>query len=291
MEEKDNTPFRIRFDDDTAEEAENRKGPPLAFSHDERLDPEDDSLSMAQLSRRVTTIAILIPVVTILLLVFAYVNINKNLASSTAEGMANYKQLSQDLEKSLSDLSIKCEKLKDAVDTETRSFEKKTDLFTKSLNKNAAEIKNLNKEISALKTTDKSKIDKKELQASVSKLENKITGLKSELDSMTSDQHGFKLEMKKELDALQDAHGALFEVLQKLKVDMVSLSESQITEDKLDNALQRQNEKYKHALEVVSEKFENRLSEVENIQKNSQQPVKPRNAPDNSTLTETDLSG
>jgi chromosome segregation ATPase len=291
MEEKDNTPFRIRFDDDTAEEAENREGPPLPFSHDGRLDAADDSLSITRLSRRVTIIAVLMPLVTVGLVVFAYVNINKNLASSTAEGMANYKQLSQDLEKSLSDLSVKSEALKDAVDTETRSFEKKTDLFTKSLNKNAAEIKNLNKQISALKTTDESKIDKKELQTSVSRLDNKIEALKSELASMTSDQRGFKLEMKKELEALQDAHGALFEVLQKLKVDMVSLSESQITEDKLDNALQRQNEKYKHALEVVSEKFEHRLSEVENIQKHSQQPVKPQNTPDNSNLTETDLSG
>ena len=97
--------------------------------------------------------------------------------------------------------------------------------------------------------------------------------------------------MKKELEAVQDAHGALFEVLQKLKVDMVSLSETQITGEKLENALQRQQEKHKHALEVVSEKFEKRLSEVEKAQNKSEPPNKIQHKPDNSGLTETDLSG
>lgn len=287
MEEKDNSRFKVRFEDDTVEEAVRRKTPPPIFTEC----TDDESPKIDKLNRRITIIAVAIPIVTIILFVFAYVSINKNVANSTAAGMENFKTLSQDLEKSLSDLSIKSEKLKVALETETGAFEKRTDVFTKSLNKNAAAIKNLDKQINSLKKIDKSKIDKKELQSHTAKMEKKITSLKSEFESLRSDGNALRSEMKKELGMVQDTAGTIFNVLQKLKVDMVSLSESQITKEKLDNALQRQQEKYSHALEVVSEKFEKRLSEVDKSQAGSSKPDKIQTAPDKSSLTETDISG
>jgi len=281
MEEKDNSRFSVRFDDDTAEEAVRRKTPPPIFTEF----TDDEIPKIDKLNRRITIIAVAIPVVTIILFVFAYVSIN------TAAGMENFKTLSQDLEKSLSDLSTKSEKLKETVETETSTFEKKTDLFTKSLNKNAAAIKNLDKQINSLKKIDKSKVDKKELQSYTAKMEQEITSLKSELKSLRSDRNVLRSEMIKEIEMVQDTAGTIFNVLQKLKVDMVSLSESQITKEKLDNALQRQHEKYSHALEVVSEKFEKRLSEVNKSQAGSPKPDKIQTAPDKSSLTETDISG
>lgn len=287
MEEKDNSRFKVRFDDDTAEEAVRRKTPPPIFTEF----TDDEIPKIDRLNRRITIIAVAIPIVTIILFVFAYISINKNVANSTAAGMENFKTLSQDLEKSLSDLSLKSKKLKETVETETSTFEKKTDLFTKSLNKNAAAIKNLDKKIKGLKETDKSKIDKKELQSYVSRMEKKISSLKSELEALKSDKDAFRSEIKKELGMVQDTAGTIFNVLQKLKVDMLSLSESQITKEKLDNALQRQHEKYSHALEVVSEKFEGRLSEVDKSQAGSPKPDKIQTSPDKSSLTETDISG
>lgn len=287
MEEKDNSRFKVRFDDDTAEEAVRRKTPPPIFTEF----TDDEIPKIEKLNRRITIIAVAIPIVTIILFVFAYVSINKNVANSTAAGMENFKTLSQDLEKSLSDLSLKSEKLKETVETETSTFEKKTDLFTKSLNKNAAAIKNLDKQINSLKKIDKSKVDKKELQSYTAKMEQEITSLKSELKSLRSDRNVLRSEMIKEIEMVQDTAGTIFNVLQKLKVDMVALSESQITKERLDNALQRQHEKYSHALEVVSEKFEKRLSEVNKSQAGSPKPDKIQTAPDKSSLTETDISG
>jgi chromosome segregation ATPase len=284
MEEKDNSRFKIRFDDDTAEEAERRKAVSLSSI-------DNDVPQIDILSRRVTMIGVAIPVVVIILFVFAYVSINKNVANSTAAGMENYRKLSQDLEKSLSDLSIKSEKLKETVEIETSSFEKKTDLFTKSLNKNAAAIKGLDKQIKGLKETDKSKIGKKEFRSYTVKMEKEIKSLKSELESLRSDRKALRAEMKKEIEILQDTLGTIFEVLQKLKVDMVSLSESQINKEKLDNALQRQHEKYSHALEVVTEKFDKQLSEIRKSQTESPKPDKVQPVPDKSNLTETDISG
>ena len=294
MDEKDSSRFKVRFDDDTEEDAERRATSP-------QIPAGSDSLRIDKLSHRITIIAVAVPLLTIILMVFAYIDINKNVTDIHATGMANFKKLSHDLEKSLSDLSTKSAKLKEMVETETSAFEKKTDLFSGKLNKNATGIKNLDKKIIALKKADKSKTDLKDFQSYISKMKKQISSLKSDLTSMKSERKAFRSEMEAELLKLQDTLGNIFEVLQKLKIDMVSLSENQVDKEALDNALQRQYEKYRHELEVVSEKFEKQLSEVPKPSPESTRPkqIKPKQikpeqikpAPTKSNLIEKDISG
>ncbi len=294
MDEKDSSRFKIGFDDDTKEKVEVRATSPQTIAG-------NDTLTIDKLNRKITTIAVAIPLLTVILFIFAYVDINKNVTDIHATGMANFKKLSHDLEKSLSDLSTKSAKLKEMVETETSAFEKKTNLFSEKLNKNAAGINSLDNKISALKKADESKTDLKDFQSYVSKMEKQISSFKSDLTSMKNERKAFRSEMEAELLKLQDTLGNMFEVLQKLKIDMVSLSENQVDKETLNNALQRQHEKYRHELEVVSEKFEKQLSEIpepslQSIKPDSTKPEQIKSeqiksGPAESNLIEKDISG
>lgn len=280
MDENDYSRFKINLDDDD-EDAVSQPPSPAPSA--------DDASRLDKLNRRITIIAVAVPLCMIVLLVFAYMDIRKNVADMQTAGMANFGKLSHDLEKSLSDLSEKSAKLKTMIETETRSFEKKTELFSKKLNENASRIKDLNRSIGALKKSGKSKASQKEFDSRIAAVKKQISTLESGLSALKSQRKDLRSEMRAELDRIQDTVGTTFDVLQKLKTDMVALSENQTDKQTLDDALDKFHEKYRHELEVVVETFENRLAKIEASRPEATTPEMPAVAPPGSGLVEKDL--
>jgi DNA repair exonuclease SbcCD ATPase subunit len=106
MEEKpeENEHFRMRLDD-FDEEVDGRTIP-----------AEVNELRLEKISQRVTMISILIPVLIVIVLVIAYLDIKKRVVQTEDSGTIEFRKLSSDLESRFSSLSLRQAKLEDTLE-------------------------------------------------------------------------------------------------------------------------------------------------------------------------------
>ena len=127
---------------------------------DTLLQSEISDRRVDKLSQRVTFIAILIPCIVILIMVFGYFDIKKRFVAIEGSGEKDVQNLSENIESSYSSLSVQFAKLEKSIQEKTAAIERETGALKKDISKVNASIKRL----------DSSKASRKELKNLIAKL-------------------------------------------------------------------------------------------------------------------------
>ena len=215
--------FRIRFDEEPTDVS---AGEPIA---DRRLD---------KLSRRVTLVAVLLPLLVAVVLFLVYADIKQRVSLTQTEGISELETLSKNLESRFSQLSVQQAKLeemanKKIADIEKRAAQLNAELQT-AMKASEASIKKLLTE----------KAGQKEITAEIQKLGKSVT---ADLETLKSDIKQINASIAKAKKDFAKGQAALDQSLKKSakRIDTVQKSVSKLDKGKinanqLENALEKE---------------------------------------------------
>ena len=120
--------------------------------NDEVEEPEDSvvqtevhELKLEKINQRVTLISILIPVLIVVVLVIAYLDIKQRVVRTEDTGASEFQKLSADLESRFSSLSLRQAKLEEAVAAMTEQNDKNVAALNTRLDKLQQSLKEINR--------------------------------------------------------------------------------------------------------------------------------------------------
>jgi chromosome segregation ATPase len=176
---------------------------------------------MEKLSQRVTMISILIPVLIVVVLVIAYMDIKQRVIRTEDTGVSGVQKLSKDMESRFSTLSLRQAKLEELL--------KKT---SESNNKSLAKIQvNLKKLEDRLKGAAKGLTSKKDLSAKLDPINKKIENLSGAVDESKAGFAEANRQMQTTLSqmgaTLSDRGGQIKQLQEKVNgLDQVKIDKS-----------------------------------------------------------------
>ena len=195
MERKDTDKFDIRFDDTPPEGVEAAE---TAEMENRRLD---------RLGRRVTLVAILIPILVGLLLLAAYLNVKKRVDRIDTTGTTEVKKVSQDLESTFSALSVQVAKMEEEFSGRLGSLEKSLSSATRKL----ADVE------SRIQRLEEGKADLQVMSSALEKQEKTASSLQNALDESRADQEKLGQQLRQALEAVEQSSRQIENVQTEIK--------------------------------------------------------------------------
>jgi len=243
MEENDSESFKIHFDDDESTQ-------PI------RQEEVSENLPPEKLNQRLTLILILIPCLIAVIIMIAYINLNKKISDIQNSGSIKVQSLSKDLEEKMTDLSGKTDQLKVLIENQSKQFEKKLSSVSVNLGQNKK----------SLKKSVEVKASKKDLNKSVTEINGKIEGLKKDISKFSSDiqalDSNLNGKIEKELKGFSEALDGMTKDVNELKQEMSQLPDRGIDQKKLDFSLDLQAKRYKTELRQAKADLEKKISSL-----------------------------
>jgi chromosome segregation ATPase len=264
--------FKIRFDDNTTVPEES---PILSGSATNRV---------AKLSRRITLLAIAIPLLVGAILYFAYTDIKGQLNQTQHAGSAGVVSLSKDLESRFSNLSIKQAKLEEALKSNSAALEKS--------------LADLNKRLNGIDTAVETKADSKTLADEIAKFQEamatRAAGLKKELTRITILEKELAriselekkmariTELEKELTRVDSALGStrleVADAIEKIEASaseintahsqMDQMAKGKVDRQSLQKALDKEKVFYTQSFNQLNRGFDDAVGNIDNNRKN-----------------------
>ncbi len=205
----DDKTYGFKLGDDKLPEPEE---PPL---DDLLVSSEMPPSTYDRLRRRITLLAVLMPLLLAALVVAGYLDIKRRVSQTENAGTMEVLNLSRDLESSFSSLSVRQAKLEEAMAKMIAEAEKKTAALKTSLqsdlNKAVAEVRALEKDLAGLKQS-MAAMEKKRL-AEIGRLKKDLRALKAEVKSVGGD---FKLAGQKAAARVSNIETSLAEMRSQL---------------------------------------------------------------------------
>lgn len=186
-----------------------RKDETKEFSFDENdvgkysdalFEDEIKDMRVEKLNQRVTIITILIPCLIGIILFIAYRDLTGRVTKSEFTGLKEVQTLSGELENKLSSLSEQNSEFQTTLTAKIAGIEKITtdlDQKSKTLNNTLNQVKqDLGKTRATLKSVEDSKVDKKDQEAAIEKINNTLIPIRKDLEGLAP--------LKKDLSSLSD---------------------------------------------------------------------------------------
>ena len=186
-----------------------RKDESKEFSFDENdvgkysdalFEDEIKDMRVEKLNQRVTIITILIPCLIGIILFIAYRDLTGRVTKSEFTGLKEVQTLSGELENKLSSLSEQNSEFQTTLTAKIAGIEKITtdlDQKSKTLNNTLNQVKqDLGKTRATLKSVEDSKVDKKNQEAAIEKINNTLIPIRKDLEGLAP--------LKKDLSSLSD---------------------------------------------------------------------------------------
>jgi len=263
--------FRMRMDDE---------------SSDTLIQEEILEGRIEKLSHRITLVAILIPVLIVVILVLAYLDLTKRVASFQDTGSTEVQALAKSLADRFSSLSVKQAKIEEAHDGISASLKTTAEKYSSASLKTTAEkysrdLKGL--EARLQKSVDhlgQTKTDKKALDSAVSGIEKKLGPLRKSLPPIRSNlqkvssgldtlNKNFSKELKHLNGSLADFNELLADLnnrldqttdhLVKLQAEISALSAGKIDQSALQLALDEEKKIYRQMMSLITKNIEGKL--------------------------------
>jgi len=195
--------------------------------------PPDDLLLSSEmppsaydrLRRRITLVAVLLPLLLSALIVAGYLDIKRRVSRTENAGTMEVLDLSRDLESSFSSLSVKQAKLEESMTSMVSEMQKKSDAlkkgFKSDLQKTSAEIESIKKALGGL--------EKKQL-TEVAHLKKELQSLKSEIKRIGGNFKSADRKMASRATAietsLQEMQRQLADLAEAMRLAAVSTMEA-----------------------------------------------------------------
>jgi hypothetical protein len=221
---------------------------------DEQAIPaEVNELKLEKISTRVTLISILIPVLIVIVLVVAYLDIKKRVVQTEDTGTIEFKKLSGDLESRFSSLSLRQAKLEDAMEKFTRQNDQAT----------AAVQVRLEKLNDSIKEVRRSAIGMKELNAAKQEMVQQINSVIDSANKAGDQIAAISKELKNQMDQMNQALAATNLKTNAMDRKMAEFDRTKIDRSELDLALRLETLKIQTAVKSQIKAMQSKIDTLE----------------------------
>lgn len=228
-----------------------------------------DEMRLEKISTRVTVITILIPVLIVIVLVIAYLDIKKRVVQTEDTGTMSVQNLSADLESRFSSLSLRQARLEEQL-------ESLVDRNDKALARIEVNLKKLQETTKAL---PKELASKKSLESTVAGVEKKLSNVAGSLEEFRGSMEQWRGELVQLRAALAEADLKLNNLTQK----MAAVEKEKMDKEAMDLALSLEALKIKQGLKSSIDELTgkvNRLKEeMSALKKLAQTPPRTATSP------------
>jgi chromosome segregation ATPase len=246
--------FKLQFDEDTTET--------------NIIKTEIEDLKIEKLSHRITLIAILIPILIVVILTIAYIDIKRRVIKTQDRGTIGVQTLTENLESRFSSLSLRQAQLEE-------TFEKKSTGLDKSTAAVSVRMKKLE---DSLKKIQSDKVGKSEVAKSFAKIDKAVKSTTKSIASLTTKQDSVQdklaaqqKEFAAKLDKIIAAKLEKIEInlvetensIQELQDEVSALSTGKIDKNQLDFAIKLEAMRSQEALKQSSEEMELKLAKLQ----------------------------
>ena len=268
----------------------------ISFSENNGMDDEsvvrEEILRqrLEKLSKRITLLSILIPVLIGVVFTFAYLDIKKRIYSMQDTGMGELQRLSRDLESRFSSLSVRFAKYEDSFEERENSLKGIEESFSKknasvektlsmvdtSINDMKKIIKETENKIGEILATQSNHIEKKEFEILEKSLADAQKDMLTVLSQMKELDGNFKNELKlltdylakqkKRLDNIENLTGNFSEDMINIRSEFKELSkktEGFVRAEDMPLAVEKARLSLKVAVDEAVMKMQNRLDALE----------------------------
>jgi chromosome segregation ATPase len=224
-----------------------------------------DELRIERLNQRMTLISILIPVLIVVILGIAYLDIKRRVIHTEDTGAQTVQHLSEDLESRFSSLSLSQAHLEEA-------FAKMQDQTNQSLAK--AQV-NLKKMDDALDQTRKAMVGQKDLQAVSRRTNQGVANVARSVDEIKAQVDQINQSLSSGLGQLGQRMAELDAKLLQFQEKLSSIENSKIDKAAMDLALKLEILKSKRAFEAQIEELRAQIQSLRqaSVKSSKRQPV------------------
>ncbi len=247
-------------------------------SPDSQFQEDIEELQAVKLNKRITRISILIISLTGAIILFAYIDLKKNLFKINRSGNTEIQTLSKGMQSKFSSLSLQQAKFEEILAKAIAPLENSV----KSLKVNLKETSTAIKYIRSARKTD----NKKTAHA-IEATNKTLASVSQKIETLASDMNQVNQKYKIELSSLSRMTTGMEHHIQKIQAELDTLSSSQLDKKRLDIELSNERKMFQKTLAQLKNNIENQLSiiekkirELEKIRVSSevQKPVTPKNA-------------
>lgn len=235
---EDNGQFKMRLDEEIEETP---------------IPTDVDDLRIEKLSHRMTMITILIPVLLVVVLVIAYLDIKKRVIQTEDTGQLTAENLSKDLASRFDSLTMTQRVIEE-------NLARLKDQSDQSLAKVQINIKKLD---DRLKSTGRKMVSQKAMKATTDKLDQKVANVAQSIEELKLEMGQLTESIQPRISELQAALADSKSQLGQLAQKLTDLDQTKIDKGAMDLALKLEALKLKQAQKAQIEELQNRLNSLE----------------------------
>jgi methyl-accepting chemotaxis protein len=237
-------------------------------TEDNVIPAQADELRIEKLSQRMTLISILIPVLIVVILGIAYLDIKRRVIHTEDTGAETVQHLSEELESRFSSLSLSQAHLQEAL-------AKVQEQTNQSLAKAQVNLKKLDESLDKIR---KSMVSQKELQTASHKLSQNLDNLARSTEDIKTQVDVLDQSLPSRLDQIDQHATELSNSLAEFKKALADIEKNKIDKAALDLALKLEILKTKRAFDVQLEKIQAQIEALKpkSTNRSSKQPTSSR---------------
>ncbi len=235
---EDNGQFKMRLDEEIEETP---------------IPTDVDDLRIEKLSHRMTMITILIPVLIVVVLVIAYLDIKKRVIQTEDTGQLTAENLSKDLASRFDSLAM-------AQRVMEENLARLKDQSDQSLAKVQINLKKLD---DRLKSTGRMMVSQKAMKATTDKLDQNVANVAQSMEELKLEMGQLTESIQPRISELQAALAESKSQLGQLAQKLNTLDQTKIDKAAMDLALKLETLKLKQAQKAQMEELQNRLNSLE----------------------------
>ena len=221
---------------------------------DEPVMPSEiNEMRLEKIGQRVTLISILIPVLIVIVLVIAYLDIKKRVVQTEDTGAIEFQKLSSDLESRFSSLSLRQAKLEDDL----------AKWIDQNNNAMAAVQVRLEKMQDAVKTVSQAAAGHKDLKDTREELVKQINSIVQAANEAGTQTAAISQKLNEQMSRLGEELSAARERMSELDQNVSAMDDKKIEKPAMDLALRLESLKIENALKVQIESLQGRIKTLE----------------------------
>lgn len=251
---EDNGQFKMRLDEEVEET-------PIATHVDE--------LRIEKLSHRVTLISILIPVLIVVVLVIAYLDMKKRVTHTEDTGQMTAESLSKDMESRFETLA-----------QAQRLLEENLARLKDQTDQSVAKVQvNLKKLDDLLKSSNRSLVSRKEMKTTTAKLDQDLGNMSQSIEELTLQLSQLPASLHSQIAALEKALTENNAQMVQLEGMLTNLDKNKIDKAAMELAVKLEALKIKQVYKVQLDDFQSRIASIEKRLARQTEAAKPAPPP------------
>jgi predicted transcriptional regulator len=235
---EENIHFRMRLDEEVEEAV---------------IPTQVDELRIEKLSQRMTLISILIPVLIVVILAVAYLDIKRRVIRTEDSGAVTAQHLSQDVESRFSSLSLKQAHLEEGL-------AKLQDETNRSLARTQVSLQKLEE---SLKQARGAMVSQKELKTQTQKIDHDLADAARSVEELKGQVDGLAQSLQARMSQSDQQVADQGVLLAQLKQNLADIDQNKIDKPAMDLALKLEALKIKQLMNSQSDDIQSRLRAIE----------------------------